>query len=113
MRSARLPRLYHPGLRRAIIQNIPVEIARVGGTKRGCFRFGIIYSCNFYIFIGGTFYTFFGGTLYIGLIGDGTFFGGLFYFGFITYIIKHTTKFDCGRDPAEHRACHRRLRDHR
>jgi hypothetical protein len=37
----------------------------------------------------------------------------VFYFGFITYIIKHITKFDCGVDIAEHRACHRRLRDHR
>ena len=102
MRSARLPRLYHPGLRRAIIQNIPVEIARVGGTKCGCFRFGINYDCSFYIFIGGTFYTFFGGTPYIGFIGDDTFFGDLFYIGFITNLSKHTKKFDYGRDPSGH-----------
>ena len=106
MRSARLPRLPHSRLRRAIIHNSLVGIGYIVYSA-------IIGSGNFYIFICGTSYTFFDDTPYVGFIGDGTFFSGLFYFGFITNLSKHTTKFDYGRDPSGHRACHRRLRDHR
>ena len=89
MRSARLPRLPHSRLRRAIIHNSLVEIGYIVYS-------GIIGSGNFYIFICGTSYTFFDGTPYIGFIVDGTFFSGLFYFGVDTIFTSVTPHIDHG-----------------